>query len=40
VFGCGTVVHYETVGMVRGDGLPSGGGVVAMETVRVSTLQP
>jgi hypothetical protein len=38
VFGCDTVVRNDTVGMVRGAGVPSDGGVVVMGTIRVTTL--
>jgi hypothetical protein len=33
VSSCGAAVHNGTVGMVRGAGVPSGGGVVVMGTV-------
>jgi hypothetical protein len=37
VFGSGTTVHDGTVGMVRGARVPSGGGVVAMGMVGITT---
>jgi hypothetical protein len=40
VSGCGMAVRYQTVGMVRGDGVPSDSGVVAMGMTGVTTLQP
>jgi hypothetical protein len=36
----GTVVRNGSVGMVRGTGVPSGGGVVVMGIVRITTLHP
>jgi hypothetical protein len=40
VSGCGTVVHNRTVGMIRGAGVSSGGGVVVMGTIGVTILHP
>jgi hypothetical protein len=40
VAGCGTMVCSGTIGLVRGTGVSSGGGVVVMRTVGVTTLQP
>jgi hypothetical protein len=37
--GCGMAVHDGTVGMVIGTRVPSGGGVVAMGMVGITTLQ-
>jgi hypothetical protein len=36
----GTVVRNGSVGMVRGTGVPSCGGVVVMGIVRITTLHP
>jgi hypothetical protein len=33
-------IHSSTVGIVRGTRVPSGSGVVVMETVEVTTLHP
>jgi hypothetical protein len=33
VSGCGMTIYSETVGMVRGTGVPSDGGVVVMVTL-------
>jgi hypothetical protein len=38
VSGCGTVVRNRTVGLVRGAGVPSDGGLVVMGTIGVITL--
>jgi hypothetical protein len=38
--GCGTVVRNRIVGMIRGTGVPSGGGVVVMGTIGVTILHP
>jgi hypothetical protein len=40
MFGCGAVVHSWTVGMVRSVIVFSGGGLVVMEAVGVTTLHP
>jgi hypothetical protein len=40
VSGCGTAAYCGTVGMVRGTGVPSGGGVVVMGMAGVTMLQP
>jgi hypothetical protein len=37
--GCGMAVHDGTVGMVIGTRVPSGGGVLAMGMVGITTLQ-
>jgi hypothetical protein len=37
---CGAAVHSGIVEMVRGIGVPSGGGVVVMGTVGVTMLHP
>jgi hypothetical protein len=40
VSSCGTIVSSGTVVMVRGVGVPSGGGVVVIGTVGVTILHP
>jgi hypothetical protein len=40
VSGCSMAVHSGTIGMVRCIGVPSGGGVVVMGTIGVTTLHP